>query len=75
MEPMRVTVHEVQPLAPRDLWVATVHVRGRERIAGAPVVTMVMQVRFRAPRRKAPPTPRTLHSLARDEALRFLDIA
>ena len=75
MEPMIVEVHEVQPVPHSQLWVGTVLATSREQVAGSPRVTLTLHVRFLAGSDEPPPEGKRLRQMARDEALRFLDIA
>ena len=73
MEPMRLIIEEIRPAREEDLLVARVRAVSRERISGAPRAIVRMRIRFHDPGPDA--GLRDLRRLARDEALRFLDLA
>jgi hypothetical protein len=72
MEPMRVIVQNIQRER-QGLLVAQVRAVSQEQISGAPRATIRMRIRLEDP---GPGTGlRELRRLARDEALRFLDLS
>jgi hypothetical protein len=73
MEPMDLTVQRIERVAGSALWQGTILACSRERLEGAPVATLSIEVRFRADTGAV--SERALRRRARDEALRFLDIA
>ena len=72
---MVVEVQDVCPVPSPHLWIGTVLATSREQLAGAPRVTLTLHVRFQTRHDEPPPDHRRLRQLAREEALRFLDIA
>ena len=72
---MIVEVHDVYPIPRPNLWIGTVIATSREQLAGAPRVTLTLHVRFQTSQNEPNPDHRRLRQLAREEALRFLDIA
>jgi hypothetical protein len=73
MEPMRLMIHEIRRASKEGLLVARVRAVSRERVSGAPRALIRMKIRLLDPG-PAVGTEELKH-LARDEALRFLDIA
>lgn len=71
---MDLIVHSVERIPESAHWRGNVSAHSREQMEGAPVATIWLQVRF-APCCDTPMTNRHLQEQARDEALRFLDIA
>jgi hypothetical protein len=72
MEPMRVIVQKILRQR-QDLLVAEVRAVSQEQISGAPRATIRMRIRLEDPGPGA--GLRELRRLARDEALRFLDVS
>ena len=73
MEPMRVTVEEVQPAGEAGVLIAQVRAVSRERVGGAPRAILRIQIRLDDPGSGA--SRGKLKSFARDQALRFLDVS
>lgn len=73
VEPMRVIVEKVLRKCEEGLLVALVRAESLERTEGLPSVIIRMQIRLKEPDRQA--GLREFRRLARDEALRFLDVS
>ena len=73
MEPMRVTIEEVRRSAKEGLLIARIRAVSQERIHGAARAIIRMRIRLEDPGPHA--DSRALRRVARDEALRFLDIS
>lgn len=73
MERMRITVEHVRRAFQGDVFLADVCAVSRERVHGAPRAVIRMTIRLEPPESAA--DRRTLRRLARDEALRFLDVS
>jgi hypothetical protein len=73
MEPMRLTVEEIRRSREEGLLIARVRAVSRERISGASRAIIRIEIRLKDP--GADVNFRQLTRLARDEALRFLDIS
>jgi hypothetical protein len=73
MEPMRLTVEEIRRADKEGVLIARVLAVSEERIGGAPRAVVRMRIRLEDPG----PDVRlhALKRLARDQALRFLDIS
>jgi hypothetical protein len=74
MEFMNLTVQKVERLVDTPLWAGMATAHSVEQIEGLPVATLRLQVRFQLGDGESL-TDRALRERARDEALRFLDIA
>lgn len=73
MEPMRLTVESIRRAGEADLLLARVRAVSRERIRGAPRAILRIAIRLEDP---GPDVPLVkLKRLAREEALRFLDVS
>ena len=74
MEFMDLSIRKVEQLIDSPLWVTVATASSRERLAGLPVASIQLQVRF-VPKDGKRLTERMLREQARDELLRFLDVA
>lgn len=73
MEKMRVLIEQIRAIDERGLFIAYVRAVTRERVAGIPRAIIGMTICFENPNSRT--EPRELRRQARDEAIRFLDIA
>lgn len=73
MEPMHITVESVQRQDPTGPFVAKVRATSRERVGEVPRAVIEMTIQLDRSQSMIGQTP--LEEIARDEALRFLDIA
>jgi hypothetical protein len=73
MEPMRLRVEDVRRARETGLLIARIRAVSRERVGGAPRAMLRIQIRLEDPGPDAPLSK--LKRLARDEALRFLDVS
>lgn len=72
LEPMRLIIEQIRRAPEAGLLIARVRAVSEERISGAPRAVLRMRIRLPDP---GPDTSRRdVRRLARDEALRFLDI-
>lgn len=70
---MRLTVEDVQRGREAGVLIARIRAVRRERVGGAPRAILRIQIRLEEPDPHAP--LREVRGLARDEALRFLDVS